>query len=90
MTFPLSLWNTNGNSKIACFENDGFAVPSRYFQVPADVCILHRSWVIGQNLPTAKVGECGFYRPPKTNMEPENESVEEEIPFGKHRFEGPC
>ena len=24
------------------------------------------------------------------NMEPENEAVEEEIPFGSHHFQDPC
>ena len=28
--------------------------------------------------------------PPKTNMEPENESLEEEIPTNNHHFPIPC
>ena len=28
--------------------------------------------------------------PPKTNMEPENGPLEEEIPFGKDYFQVPC
>ena len=28
--------------------------------------------------------------PPKTNMEPENEPLEKEIPIGNHHFQVPC
>ena len=28
--------------------------------------------------------------PPKTNMEPENEPLEEEIPIKNHHFKVPC
>ena len=31
-----------------------------------------------------------YITPPKTNMEPENEPLEEEIPIRNHHFQVPC
>ena len=31
-----------------------------------------------------------WYTPPKFNMEPKNQTLEKEIPFGNHHFQVPC
>ena len=33
---------------------------------------------------------CLGYTPLKFNMEPENQAMEKEIPFGNHHFQVPC
>ena len=40
--------------------------------------------------PTSRLSYTSYNTPPKTNMEPENEALEEEISIKNHHFQVPC
>ena len=73
----------NGWDKLptATGEFTGFSEPSTVWRDPGS---------LDHEITSLLLNKKNKYTPRKTNMEPENEPLEEEIPIRNHHFPAPC